>query len=218
MGSTELGSEIKSIVELHWQDEAPFLRSRVKRSADILFALIGLIITLVVFPFVAIAIKLDSRGPVLFRQLRLGLDGQEFQLIKFRTMVVDAESATGPIWATPNDPRVTTVGRLFRSMYIDELPQWWNVLKGQMSVVGPRPERPEFYAIILERYPEFARRLGAKPGITGLAQTEYRYANSISKSRHKLSYDQLYLLKASVWLDAWVVLRTFRRILMRRGH
>jgi lipopolysaccharide/colanic/teichoic acid biosynthesis glycosyltransferase len=194
-----------------------YLRSRRKRFADILFAVFGLIITLVMLPFIALAIKMDSRGTVFYKQTRLGLDGSSFDLIKFRTMVNDAENVNGPAWAVDNDPRITRVGRVFRALYIDEFPQWWNVLQGDMSVVGPRPERPEFTKLIAERYPKFPTRLEAKPGITGLAQTEYHYTKSVAESRHKLNYDQRYISHASLTLDIWVVLRTFRRMLLRTG-
>jgi lipopolysaccharide/colanic/teichoic acid biosynthesis glycosyltransferase len=213
-----LDLEISLDIEKTAQLESSFLRSRMKRLVDIAVSLIGLLMTVFLFPFVAIAIKLDSNGPVLFKQLRLGLNGKEFSLIKFRTMVADAESSSGPTWADKNDPRVTTIGKILRRTYIDEFPQWWNVLLGDMSMVGPRPERPELNAVIVQKYPDFIKRLKAKPGITGLAQTEYRYTNSVSDSRHKLSYDQRYILKASILVDGWIVLRTFRRMLLRRGH
>ena len=196
---------------------SPYLRSRLKRAIDIVIGLIGMLTTILMSPFVALLIKMDSRGPILYRQTRLGVDGDQFVLIKFRTMIRDAEAAGGAVWASANDPRITQVGKLLRKLYIDEFPQWWNVVSGDMSVVGPRPERPEMASVIAERYPEFAGRLRAKPGITGLAQTEYRYTNSVGDSRHKFSYDQKYLLNASITLDLWIVLRTFRRMLLRRG-
>ncbi|WP_342822126.1 sugar transferase [Candidatus Lucifugimonas marina] len=197
--------------------QSPYLMSRTKRSIDILVGVVGLFFTFFVYIPVAILVKLDSRGPVFYRQTRLGLNGREFRLIKFRTMVFDAEKSNGPSWAVQNDPRITRVGKLLRRLYLDEFPQWWNVIKGDMSLVGPRPERPELTELITDTYPKFSIRLEAKPGITGLAQTEYRYTNSIAESRHKLNYDQRYMSHASVALDAWVVLRTFRRVLLRRG-
>lgn len=194
-----------------------YLRSRRKRAVDIFSSILGIMFTVLIFPFVAVLIKIDSRGSVLYRQTRLGMNGRPFSLVKFRTMAQDAENGRGPIWASGNDPRITRVGRVLRRLYIDEFPQWWNVLTGDMSMVGPRPERPELTTVITERYPDFLNRLGAKPGITGLAQTEYRYTNSVSDSRHKLNYDQRYILKASTLLDMWIVLRTFRRMLLRHG-
>jgi lipopolysaccharide/colanic/teichoic acid biosynthesis glycosyltransferase len=199
------------------QVQSRFLRSRKKRFVDVVFSLVGLVFTLVMLPFIALAITLDSRGAVFYKQTRLGLDGSTFELIKFRTMVNNAEKKNGPVWAVDNDPRITRVGRILRTLYIDEFPQWWNVLMGDMSVVGPRPERPEFTKLIAERYPKFPTRLEAKPGITGLAQTEYHYTKSVADSRHKLNYDQRYISRASIRLDIWIVLRTFRRMLSRAG-
>lgn len=197
--------------------ESSYLRSRRKRTGDLVFGAVGLAITVVMFPVIGLLIKLDSRGPVLYRQTRLGIDGEVFKLVKFRTMVRNAESEMGAVWASKNDPRMTRVGRILRMMYIDEFPQWWNVIRGHMSVVGPRPERPEMNSLITERYPDFPRRLRTKPGITGLAQTEYRYTSSIEDARRKLNYDKRYIQHASILLDAWVILRTFRRMMFRHG-
>jgi lipopolysaccharide/colanic/teichoic acid biosynthesis glycosyltransferase len=147
-----------------------YLSSRRKRLIDLVFGSSGVLLLAIVFPFVALAIKLNSPGPVLYRQRRIGLNGEPFELIKFRTMTVDAERENGAVWAKRNDPRVTSVGRYLRRLYIDEFPQWWNVLTGQMSVVGPRPERPEMIGQILDFVFNFNRRLLAKPGITGVAQ------------------------------------------------
>jgi lipopolysaccharide/colanic/teichoic acid biosynthesis glycosyltransferase len=195
----------------------PFLTSKSKRVFDIVLGLFGVSLTLITFPIVALIIKLDSRGPIFYRQVRLGINGREFKIFKYRTMIHNAESESGAVWATHDDPRMTRIGKLFRKLYVDEFPQWWNVLVGEMSVVGPRPERPEMNSKITQDLPQFTFRLRAKPGITGLAQTEYKYANSVSGSRHKLNYDQIYIAKASIALDLWVVLRTFRRMLLRRG-
>jgi lipopolysaccharide/colanic/teichoic acid biosynthesis glycosyltransferase len=197
--------------------DTAYLRSRTKRTIDIGTSLIGILVFFAVFLIVAVFIKLDSRGSVLYRQKRLGIDGRHFYLIKFRTMKSNAEEYGEAIWASQNDPRSTRVGRFLRKAYIDELPQWWNVLRGDMSVVGPRPERPELNYVIVQKYPQFLGRLSAKPGITGLAQTEYKYVASIDDSRHKYSYDLLYLANASVTLDIWIFIRTFRRMILRRG-
>lgn len=194
-----------------------YLRSRLKRTMDIIISLVGILITVAAFPVVALFIKMESRGPIFYRQTRLGIDGRLFILIKYRTMIHNAESDGKAIWAVENDPRVTRVGKILRRLYIDEFPQWWNVAVGDMSVVGPRPERPELSNLIIQSYPRFAGRLEAKPGITGLAQTEYKYVGSIGDSRHKLSYDRKYIYKASITLDLWIILRTFRRMLLRRG-
>jgi len=196
---------------------SPYLRSRVKRVTDIVLSVAGILITLGMFPVVALLIKLDSRGPIIYRQNRLGLDKKPFVLVKFRTMVDDAEERGRAVWAADNDPRITRIGWLLRNSYIDEFPQWWNVLKGDMSVIGPRPERPEMSDLISRAVPGFNERLRAKPGISGLAQVEYGYANTMSDSRHKLSYDQLYIVNASPAIDLWIIVRTIRRMLLRRG-
>lgn len=207
----------QSVAEMAGTSDSSYLRSRRKRTADLVFSVVGLAVTALMFPIVGVLIKLDSRGTVLYRQRRLGIDGKDFLVVKFRTMVSGAEDEDGAVWASREDPRVTRVGRVLRRLYIDEFPQWWNVMKGDMSVVGPRPERPEMNNLITERYPEFTRRLNAKPGITGLAQTEYRYVSSVEDSRRKLNYDKRYIQNASIMLDTWVIVRTFRRLLLRRG-
>ena len=192
-----------------------FVRSRTKRVINVAISFVGLLLTIALTPFIAVLLKIDSRGPILYRQVRLGVDGQPFMLLKFRTMVHGAENEGEPIWASDDDPRITRVGGILRGLYIDELPQWWNVLKGEMSVLGPRPERPGLAELVVQSYPGFAGRLEAKPGITGLAQTEYKYTASVDDSRHKLSYDRKYIQKASLALDMWIILRTFRRMLLR---
>lgn len=189
----------------------------MKRATDLVMSFVGILVTLAIFPVVTLLIKLDTRGPILYRQQRLGLDGHPFKLIKFRTMVLNAETNGNAVWAKENDPRVTRAGRILRRLYIDEMPQWWNVARGEMSVVGPRPERPELTKVIVQRFPHFAERLAAKPGITGLAQIEYRYASSVEGSRHKFRYDRKYISDASLKLDLWIIVRTLRVILLRRG-
>jgi lipopolysaccharide/colanic/teichoic acid biosynthesis glycosyltransferase len=198
-------------------DDSAYLGSHTKRSIDLFVGLFGLLLTIAIFPLIALFIKIDSRGPIFYRQKRLGLDGESFELIKFRTMVQDAEQNGEAVWASDNDPRITRVGWLLRGLYIDEFPQWWNVLMGEMSVVGPRPERPEMSDLIVKSYPDFSSRVGAKPGITGLAQVEYEYANTVDGSGRKLRFDRVYIQNASLTLDAWIFVRTFRRMLMRRG-
>ncbi len=183
---------------------------------DVIVSLIGVAIVAIMFIPVALAIKLTSRGPIFYRQEREGWGGRPFKLIKFRTMTADAEQQ-GAVWASPDDPRVTTVGKLLRRLYIDEFPQWWNVLKGEMSVVGPRPERPELSVQILDHVPNFRRRLRAKPGITGIAQINYRYTNTITEARNKLRHDVVYINAASLKLDLLLILRTFRRVWLFKG-
>lgn len=215
-------SDVKENLVLAAESEAPvvdspYVRSRLKRVTDLIMSFVGISITVAVFPVVALLIKMNSRGPVFYRQQRLGLDGRRFELIKFRTMVLDAEMNGYAVWALENDPRVTWAGWILRRLYLDELPQWWNVAKGDMSAVGPRPERPELTRLIVQRFPHFAKRLDAKPGITGLAQIEYRYTSSVDDSRHKLRYDLKYIRDASIKIDLWIIVRTLRMILLRRG-
>lgn len=194
-----------------------YLYSRTKRAQDILIGLIGVSVLLITLPFVALAIKLNSRGPIFYRQRRMGLQGEVFDVVKFRTMAVDAEASQGAVWAEPGDPRITGAGRVLRRLYLDEFPQWWNVLKGEMSIVGPRPERPELAAKILDHVPGFNYRLLAKPGITGLAQINYKYTNTMAEARNKLRHDIVYIGAASFWLDLKLILRTFRRISTFKG-
>lgn len=194
-----------------------YLYSYQKRVLDIFIASFGVAILLIVLPFVALAIKLNSSGPVFYRQRRMGLHGEVFDLIKFRTMTTNAEADGNAVWAEPGDPRITGTGRVLRRLYLDEFPQWWNVLKGEMSVVGPRPERPELAAKILDYVPGFNYRLLAKPGITGLAQINYKYTNTMVEARNKLRHDIVYVGAASLWLDLKLTLRTFRRISTFKG-
>ena len=194
-----------------------YLASFRKRSLDIVVGSIGVLLLAAMFLPVAILIKLTSAGPVFYRQRRVGRDGREFELIKFRTMTHDAEAEDGPVWAQPNDPRVTRVGGMLRRLYIDEFPQWINVLKGDMSVVGPRPERPELMGQILDVVPNFGQRLKAKPGITGIAQINYKYTNTMIEARNKLRHDVIYINAASLTLDLQLILRTLRRVWLFKG-
>lgn len=195
-----------------------YLESRRKRIFDLLVASVGMIILAVFLIPVAIAIKIESKGPVFYRQRRLGLRGQPFMVIKFRTMVHNAESASGAVWRLSDDNRVTRLGSFLRKFYVDELTQFVNVIIGEMSVVGPRPERPELVDIIKKTYPGFDDRTMALPGITGLAQIKFPYVSSVVDSRRKLTYDALYIKNASLALDVWIVIRTVFRIIRRRGN
>jgi len=163
---------------------------------------------------VAIAIKLDSRGPVFFRQERMGRGGHIFKIVKFRTMVSDAEKETGPVLASIDDDRVTRVGRILRHLRIDEIPQMWNVLTGEMALAGPRPERPEIYDGIIMDMPEFFKRLEVKPGITGLAQIRGGYH---TEPKDKLRYDLLYIRRRSILLDLKIIAITAYICLFRKG-
>ena len=188
----------------------------VKRTMDIGLALIGLSLSLPVMALVALAVKLDSKGPMLFRQKRVGERGRIFVLNKFRSMSVDAER-NGAVWATAGDPRVTRVGRWIRRTRLDELPQFWNVLVGDMSFVGPRPERPEFVGTLQREIPFYMGRHSVKPGITGWAQVRHRYAASVEDSMEKLQYDLYYIKNLSPLLDLVILLSTLQVVLFARG-
>jgi len=168
--------------------------------------------------FVALLVKATSRGPVLYRQERVGLDKRPYQLLKFRTMRLDAESSGAPRWATYNDERVTGVGRFLRRMRLDELPQFFNVLRGEMSVIGPRPERPHFVDLLEKDIPYYALRFAAKPGLTGWAQVNYRYGASVDDAHTKLQYDLYYIQEMSPFLDLVILLKTFQTVLFRPGY
>ncbi len=185
----------------------------MKRAGDLLLATIGLLITLPFWPLIALLIRLDSRGPVFYHQRRVGLNGKTFNLHKFRTMHETAES-NGHVWAAVNDPRVTRVGWYLRKTRLDELPQLWNILLGQMSVVGPRPERPEFVGELAARIRYYNERHLIKPGLTGWAQIHYRYGASVEDSRRKLQLDLWYIKHMSLELDLIILLRTLGTVLL----
>jgi sugar transferase (PEP-CTERM system associated) len=189
-----------------------------KRLFDVSASLLGVILSAPLMVIAAIAIKLESPGPVLYRQPRLGKNGCVFILNKFRSMRRDAEKETGPIWSTEHDPRVTRIGAMLRRTRVDELPQLFNVLFGQMSFIGPRPERPEFVEKLQEQIPYYMERLAVKPGITGWAQVKYRYGSSIEDAVEKLQYDLYYIKNLSLFLDLLIVLNTVQVILFARGR
>jgi exopolysaccharide biosynthesis polyprenyl glycosylphosphotransferase len=189
---------------------------RMKRLLDIIASLVGLVLSAPISLIAAILIRLDSRGPVLFRQERLGRDSIPFTVMKFRTMRVDAESETGPVWATEDDPRITRVGKWLRKFRIDELPQLVNVLRGEMSLVGPRPEREVFIRKLSEQVPYYAERLLVPPGITGWAQVMAPYAASVEDSRRKLQFDLYYIKHMSFFLDMYVMVKTIKTIIFGR--
>ena len=190
--------------------------SVAKRIFDITASAFLLFFAAPVIALFALIVKIDSRGPAFFRQTRVGLYGQSFDVIKLRSMRIDAEVA-GAQWATQDDPRVTRVGRFIRKVRIDELPQTWSVLRGEMSFVGPRPERPEFVAGLEEQLPYYAERHMVKPGITGWAQINYPYGASIEDSRHKLEYDLYYAKNYTPFLDLLILLQTLRVVLWHEG-
>jgi sugar transferase (PEP-CTERM system associated) len=193
------------------------LTATVKRVGDIVLSIGMLLVALPVMALVAVLVKLDSRGPVLFRQERVGQNGRIFTLNKFRSMRTDAERASGAVWATTNDPRVTRVGRFLRRSRLDELPQLFNVLAGNMSFVGPRPERPEFVRLLQRDIPFYMGRLAVKPGITGWAQVRHQYAASVEDTLEKLQYDLYYIKNLSPFLDLVVLLHTIQVVLFARG-
>jgi len=206
---------------LFYQDFAGITRAderNLKRLMDIVIAASSLTLLAPVMLFVALLVKATSRGPVLYRQERVGLDKRPYQLLKFRTMRLDAESSGAPRWATYNDERVTGVGRFLRRMRLDELPQFFNVLRGEMSVIGPRPERPHFVDLLEKDIPYYALRFAAKPGLTGWAQVNYRYGASVDDAHTKLQYDLYYIQEMSPFLDLVILLKTFQTVLFRPGY
>ena len=171
-----------------------------------------------IFIIIALAIKLESKGSIFYSQIRVGKDGKQFRIYKFRSMVQDAEKSSGPIWAQKADPRVTKIGRFMRITRIDELPQLLNILKGDMSLIGPRPERPFFVESFKEQIPLYENRLKIKPGVTGWAQVKWRYDESLEDVKQKLSYDLYYVDNYSVWLDLRIFLLTFLTVLLHKGQ
>jgi exopolysaccharide biosynthesis polyprenyl glycosylphosphotransferase len=190
--------------------------ARAKRVFDVIVASFALILTLPLLLVIPVLIRLSGPGPVLFRQMRIGESGELFEMLKFRSMVPNAESGEA-VWASENDPRTTGIGRMLRLTRLDELPQLWNVVRGEMSIVGPRPERPEFLAVLGEHVPFWSRRDLLRPGITGWAQVHFAYTADITGAATKLSYDLYYLKHRSLALDTWIMLKTFRVLLSRSG-
>ena len=192
--------------------------SATKRTLDILVALMGLVIGAPVFALLSLAVRLTSPGPVLYHQRRVGLRGHIFMVHKFRTMRQDAEAETGPVWASKSgDPRVTPIGRFLRRTRLDELPQLWNVLIGEMSFVGPRPERPEFVADLTRVIPYYGQRHIVRPGLTGWAQVRYTYGASQEDALQKLQYDLYYIKNLSIGLDLYIMFETIKTVVLRRG-
>jgi sugar transferase (PEP-CTERM system associated) len=189
----------------------------LKRAFDIVVSLALLALVAPLLVVVALLVKLDSRGPVLYRQERVGYRGRHFTILKFRSMRADAERDTGPQWAARGDPRVTRVGAVIRKLRIDELPQILNVLRGDMSFVGPRPERPFFVANLAAVIPYYNERHWVRPGITGWAQVNYPYGASIEDARHKLCYDLYYVKNRSIFLDFLILLQTARVVFWNYG-
>ena len=190
--------------------------NRLKRVSDLMLAFTGFALTSPVMFLSAIAIKLTSRGPVFYKQVRVGYDDEHFEIIKFRSMTVNAET-DGAVWAQENDPRVTLVGKFIRKTRIDELPQLWNILRGDMTLIGPRPERPEFVEQLKKDIPYYSLRHAIKPGLTGWAQVNYRYGASTEDAMEKLQYDLYYIRHLSFRLDLRIFFRTIRVMLFGIG-
>jgi lipopolysaccharide/colanic/teichoic acid biosynthesis glycosyltransferase len=218
----------------------------VKRTIDILGAVVGLVLAAPLMLITAVLIKLDSPGPVFYSQARIGvnrrrrdrrycqrvdtafdrrgrerrredLHGRPFNIVKFRTMVRDAEKLTGPVWASKNDPRITRIGRILRKTRIDEIPQFWSVLKGDMSLVGPRPERPSFVRDLCAKVDGYHQRLDVKPGLTGLAQVENGYDSSLASVKEKVRFDLKYIRGWSIWTDVRILLKTVVVVVTGKG-
>jgi sugar transferase (PEP-CTERM system associated) len=193
------------------------LAETIRRVLDVALSLAGLTLSAPLLAVAALCIKLDSIGPVLFRQERVGKDGRVFVLYKLRSMRVDAERMTGPVWASEADPRVTRVGRVLRQLRLDEIPQMFNVLIGNMSFIGPRPERPVFVNDLKEQLPFYVLRFAVKPGITGWAQVMYRYGSTVEDALEKLQYDLYYVKNMSIFLDLLILLKSVQVVLLGRG-
>ena len=196
----------------------PEWEKKLKRLLDILISFILLVISLPVVIISAIAIKLDSKGSVFFKQERSGMNGKSFKMVKFRSMFQDAEKHTGPVWSQKDDPRITRSGKILRKLRIDEIPQMYNVLKGEMSLVGPRPERPFFVEKLSEQIPYYKRRLKVRPGITGWAQVKHKYDESIEDVKIKLRYDLFYIENMSIRMDMKILFRTIFVVIFGKGH
>jgi sugar transferase (PEP-CTERM system associated) len=188
----------------------------VRRLVSITVSFIALAICLPFIPFIILAVRLSSPGPIFFRQTRVGLRGRLFSVVKFRTMRQDAETK-GAVWATKNDPRITSLGRFMRRTRIDEIPQLWNVLCGEMVFVGPRPERPEFVQWLTSEIPFYDLRHIIRPGITGWAQVRYQYGATLEETKRKLEYDLYYIKHLSLGLDLLIMFETIKTIILRRG-
>ena len=196
----------------------PEWEKKIKRLMDIVISFLILTLTFPVTLLVAIAIKIDSKGPVFFLQERMGLNGKIFKVIKFRSMIDNAEAYSGPVWSTKDDPRITRVGKFIRRTRIDEIPQMINVLKGEMSLVGPRPERPFFVEKLAKEIPLYKRRLKVRPGVTGWAQVKHKYDETIDDVKTKLRYDLFYIENMSLRMDLKILFRTIFVVITGRGH
>ena len=188
----------------------------VKRTFDVLFSFLLLLLTFPLLLLVSLAIKLDSSGPVIYSQIRKGLHGQPYKIYKFRSMYTDSEEQ-GAKWAVVGDKRITRVGRILRKLRIDEIPQLWNIFTGDMSLIGPRPERPQFDELLLKEIPYYHFRYLVKPGVTGWSQVKFGYGNTVDDSANKVAYDLFYIKNHSFFLDLLIILKTIRVVLFAQG-
>ncbi len=184
---------------------------------SLILGVVGAILTSPFMLLAALAVRLTSTGPIFYRQRRVGLDGRTFTLYKFRSMYVDAEARTGAVWAKKDDPRITSIGKWLRKLRLDELPQFWNVVKGDMTIVGPRPERPEFVELLAQQIPYYRQRLAVKPGITGWAQINHKYGDTQLDAMIKLEYDLYYIKHIAPALDFYIIFHTIKVMLLSRG-
>ena len=212
--------EIKSETPVHryFPVKLSPLDMGLKRAMDIVISSAILILLSPIWVLSALMIKLDSRGPVFYRQRRIGYNGRPFTMYKFRSMLHNAEKTTGPVWAKRNDPRITRVGKIVRKLGIDEIPNLFNVLRGDMSLIGPRPERPYFVNQFRHRIQYYSNRLEMRPGITGLAQVYHKYDESIEDVKQKLEFDLSYIRNYSIWTDIKVIFMTAYIIIMGKGR
>jgi exopolysaccharide biosynthesis polyprenyl glycosylphosphotransferase len=199
---------------------AGFIRktyATLKRLLDVACTVIGITLLAPVLALLALLVKITSKGPVIYSQVRVGENGKHFRMYKFRSMRQDAEKGTGAVWAAKDDSRLTPIGGFLRKSHLDELPQLFNVLRGEMSIIGPRPERPVFVDEFKATIPDYEKRLNVKPGITGLAQVWHSYDETIDDVKKKLKYDLLYIKKMCLWADFQIILRTFRVVITGEG-
>lgn len=196
----------------------PVWEQKAKRIMDIIVALMILAVSSPIVLAASIAIKINSKGPIFYMQERCGLNGKLFRVVKFRSMYTDAETKTGPVWSQRNDPRVTSVGKFMRKVRIDEIPQMWNVLKGEMSLIGPRPERLFFVEKLSQEIPYYKRRLRVKPGVTGWAQVKHKYDENVEDVKEKVKYDLFYIENMSLRMDMKILFRTVLVVLFGKGH
>lgn len=212
-----VGRDLPAVVPME-ESAGDRLYTALKRVNDIALAIGGLLVTGALTPFIALSNAIFSRGPLFYRQERVGCGGKTFQMLKFRTMIPDAEHDGRAVWARAGDDRVTPAGRLLRRTRLDELPQCWNVLWGDMSIIGPRPERPEFVEELSGRLPFYRVRHGVRPGITGWAQIHFDYGSSVEDSKVKLEYDLYYVKHANLLLDLRILLQTVPIMLLMKGY